>query len=153
MTELLTLTLAEFVDAVGQDQPVPGCGGAAAVALALGAACARKAFVISARRRGGDAALEAAAERCRVISQAAVEDVQRDADEFRALLKAGPSDPEPLMALETDGELYLALAAELRALIGRHADEIDHRMSGDAVAALALTEAFEQIQAHNLAEL
>jgi hypothetical protein len=153
MTQLIALTLAEFVDAVGQDQPVPGCGGAAAVALALGAACARKAFIISARRRGGDGALEAAADRCRVISRAAVQDVQRDADAFRALLKAGPSDPEPLMALQTDGQVYLALAAELRALLGRHSGEIDHRLSGDAVAALALTEAFEQIQSHNLSQL
>jgi D-arabinose 1-dehydrogenase-like Zn-dependent alcohol dehydrogenase len=153
MTQLLALTLAEFVDAVGQDQPVPGCGGAGAVALALGAACARKAFVISARRRGGDSALEAAAERCRVISEAAVQDVQRDADEFRALLKAGPADQAPLFTLETDGQVYLALAAELRVLLERHADEIDHRLSGDAVAALTLTQSFERIQSHNLAEL
>jgi formiminotetrahydrofolate cyclodeaminase len=153
MTQLLALTLAEFVDAVGQDRPVPGCGGAAAVALALGAACARKALIISARSHGGDAALEAAAERCRVIAEAAVQDVQRDADEFRALLKAAPADKAPLFALETDGQVYLALAAELRALLERNADKIDPRLSGDAVAALALTEAFEQIQAHNLAEL
>jgi formiminotetrahydrofolate cyclodeaminase len=153
MTQLLALTLAEFVDAVGRDQPVPGCGGAAAVALALGAACARKAFIISARKRGGDPALEAAAERCRVISQEAVQDVQRDADEFRALLKAGPADEAALFALRTDGQLYLALAAELRGLMERHADQIHPELAGDAVAAVALTEAFERIQSHNLSEL
>jgi len=153
MTPLLALNLAEFVDAVGQDQPVPGCGGAAAVSLALAAACARKALLISARKRGGDAALEAAAERCQVISKAAVEDVQRDADEFRALLKAGPADQAPLVALETDGQAYLALAAELRGLLERHADKIHPELVGDAVAALALAGAFERIQSHNLAAL
>ena len=82
-----------------------------------------------------------------------MQDVQRDADEFRALLKSGPADNTALFALRTDGQIYLALAAELRALLQQHGERIHPDMAGDAVAALALAEAFERIQSHNLAEL
>ena len=61
MPSLSELTLSRFVEAVSEDRPSPGCGGAAAVSLALAAACAGKAFRISARRLGGEAELEAAA--------------------------------------------------------------------------------------------
>lgn len=153
MTSFSDLTVAQFVEAVGQDRPAPGCGGAAAVTLAMAAACARKAFVISARHRGGDAELQAAAERCRGLSEAAVKAVQRDADNFQALLKAPPGAAEPALVLEGDGEVLMALAAELRALVARHADAIVKELAGDADAALALAGAFERIETRNLRDL
>jgi len=151
---LSDLTLARFVEAVGEDRPSPGCGGAAAVALALAAACARKAFTISARHHGHDPELSAAAERCRVLSEAALVGVQRDAANFEALLKAPREDPEapngPALALEGDAQVLIALADELRALVARHAPAIDAHLAGDAAAALALAAAFERIQTRNL---
>ena len=153
MRSLSELTLAGFVDAVGQDRPSPGCGGAAAVSLALGAACARKAFAISARHQGGEAELEAAAERCRILSEAAIVGVQRDAVNFEALLKGPRGTDQPALALEGDAQVLIALATELRALVERHADAIDARLAGDAAAALALADAFEQIQTRNLMEI
>jgi formiminotetrahydrofolate cyclodeaminase len=149
MTSLSELSLARFVQAVGEDRPSPGCGGAAAVSLALAAACARKAFGISARRHGGEAELEAAAERCRVLSEAAIVGVQRDAANFETLLKTHGAD-EPALALEGDAQVLIAMAAELRALVERHAHAIDAHLVGDAAAALALTEAFERIETRNL---
>jgi hypothetical protein len=153
MVSLSDLTLDQFVDAVGQDRPAPGCGGAAAVSLALGAACARKALVISARRKGGAPRLIEAAERCRVISVAAMAEVQRDADNFQALLRERPRTQRPALVLEGDAEVLLALAAELRVLLGRHASAIHRDLAADAAAALALAEAFERIQSLNLAGL
>jgi len=153
MTTLPELTLARFVEAVGEDRPAPGCGGAAAVSLALAAACARKAFTISARRHGGQAELEAAAERCRVLSQAAILGVQRDANHFEAFLKAHGRDDEPARALEGDAQVLIALAAEIRALIARHGHAVDAHLAGDAAAALALADAFEQIQTRNLLDV
>lgn len=153
MTSLPELTLARFVEAVGEDRPSPGCGGAAAVALALAASCARKAFIISARRHGGHAELEAAADRCRVLSQAAIVGVQRDASNFEALLKAHGEEQEPALALEGDAQVLIALAAEIRALVERHGHAVDAHLAGDAMAALALTNAFERIQTHNLLDV
>jgi formiminotetrahydrofolate cyclodeaminase len=144
------LTLAQFVDAIGQDRPAPGCGGAAALALAMAAACARKAFVISARRRGGDAELQAAGERCRVLSEAAVTGVQRDGENFKALLKAPHGADGPAQALEGDAEVLLSLAAELRAMVERHSQAVVADLAGDLAAALALTDAFERIETGNL---
>jgi hypothetical protein len=152
MPSLSELTLSRFVEAVSEDRPSPGCGGAAAVSLALAAACAGKAFRISARRLGGEAELEAAAERCRVLSEAALVGVQRDAANFEALLKAPRGVDEPALALEGDGQVLIALATELRALVERLAPAIDHSLAGDADAALALADAFERIQTRNLLE-
>src|ERR1700748_2422503 len=146
MASFADLTVAQFVEAVGQDHPAPGCGGAGAASLAMAAACARKAFVISARHRGGDADLQAAAERCRILSEAAVKAVQRDADNFQALLKAPPGADGPALALEGDSEALLAMAAELRDLVARHAHAIAKGMAGDAEAAPALADAFERIE-------
>ena len=58
-----------------------------------------------------------------------------------------------MLTLEGDAEVLVALASELQALLGRHAVAIDTDLAADAAAALALTEAFEQIQTRNLADL
>lgn len=153
MTSLSDFTLSGFIAAVAADQPSPGCGGAAAVGLALAAACACKAFRVSARRQGGAAALEGAAERCAILWEAALAGAQRDAINFEAMLKAGPQDCEPKQTLEGDGQVLLAMASELRDLVERHGEAIDQPLFADAEASLALIEAFERIQARNLAAL
>ena len=153
MTGLSDQSLAAFVEAIAADRPAPGCGAAAAVSLAMAAACAAKAFAISARHVGGDPELAAAAERAGRISRAALDEADRDAADFAALLHAGPGDPAPERALKADGEDLLALAATLGDLVRRHEARIDPRMRGDALAALAMAATAETIERHNLAEL
>jgi hypothetical protein len=153
MQPLSELSLAKFVEAVGEDHPSPGCGGAAAVSLALAAACARKAFAISARHRPEAMELQAAAERCRVLSEAALMGVQRDAANFEAFLKAHHQLQEPALTLEGDAQVLIALSTELRALVERHAHAIAPHLAGDAAAALALADAFERIETRNLLDI
>ena len=153
MDVLSDQTLGAFVEAIGADRPAPGAGAAAAVSLALAAACARKAFVISARHRQGDAALTRAAERAGQIGRAALDEAQRDAADFTALLRSSPGDPGPALALEADGEALLALATELCALVEHHRGAVIATMQGDVVAAVALSDAAAQVERHNLAEM
>ena len=80
------LTLIDFISNLGSVAPIPGAGAAGAVALSLGAACAAKAFAISARHTG-ERALNDAAERARRIASIALVGAQRDATDFRAWLK------------------------------------------------------------------
>jgi hypothetical protein len=153
MPQLADLTVAEFVEAVGKDQPAPGCGGAAALGLALAAACARKVLAISARRHGGVASLAEAAERCRIIAEAALQGAQRDADNFRALLAAAGREDGPASRLEGDAQVLIGLAAELRQMLEDYADGIAPNVEADAAAALTLIEAFERIEMRNVLEL
>jgi hypothetical protein len=152
VAELADMTLAAFVVAMGEDRPAPGAGSAAGAALAMGAACAAKAFRISARHTG-DEALALAAGRAEALALAALADGQRDIEDFTALLHAPHGDPIPARALHADGEALLATAADLRALVEAHRRAVVETMAGDIVAALALAQAAERVQRRNLAEL
>ncbi len=152
MTLLCDQPLGAMVDAMAADRPAPGAGSAAAVCLAMAAACAAKAFRISARHAGDAPALCAAGDRAAALARDALADGQRDIDDFTALLHA-PGDPAPERALQADGEALLALAAELRALVETHRTAVIPTLAGDMVAALALGGAAERVARRNLAEL
>jgi hypothetical protein len=141
-------TLADFIGAIGADQPTPGCGSAGALALALAAACARKSMIISARHRDGDPTLAAAADRCAAISEAALYGVALDAEHFAAFIHSH-GDGKPVRDLRA----LLAEAVELRRLLSAHQEVIDRSLAADAAAALALTTAFEEIVRRNMVEL
>jgi len=145
-------TLADFIGAIGADQPTPGCGSAGALALALAAACARKSMIISARHRDGDPTLAAAADRCAAISEAALYGVALDAEHFAAFIHSHGGG-KPVRDLRADADALLAEAVELRRLLSAHQEVIDRSLAADAAAALALTTAFEEIVRRNMVEL
>ncbi|HTI67312.1 MAG TPA: cyclodeaminase/cyclohydrolase family protein [Caulobacteraceae bacterium] len=153
MTVISSQSLADFIDAVAADRPAPGAGAAAAVCLALAAGCAAKALRISARHRGGDDALAAAADRVQALARAALDGADRDAADFTALLHAHPGDHDPERALQADGQALLALATEMRRLVHRHQSAVIATLAGDLDAAVALSHAAEQVQRRNLAEM
>ena len=142
------LDLTALIGAMAADAPAPGAGAAGDVALALGAACAAKAFAISARHKAYEAALAQAAVRARAIAEVALQGAGWDAEAFAELLHgSGPG------ALRRDGTVLLAQAAALRALVEAHRPAVIPAMAGDLTAALALAAAFETIERRNLAEL
>lgn len=147
MAGLADMTLATFIAATGEDRPALGAGSTAGAALAMGAACAAKAFRISARHRA-DAALAAAADKADGLARDALTVAQKDADDFTAQLHGGSAGH----ALRADGEALLTLVQALRALVAAHHDAVIPSLAGDLSAALALADAAQRIQRRNLAE-
>jgi hypothetical protein len=144
------LTLVDFVSGLSSTASTPGAGAAGALALALGAACAAKAFAISARHTA-DKALEASAERARTIAALALEGAQRDAADFRAWLKV--HDCEAGARLQADAGILFVLADELEALIAEGRLRTIPSLCADLDAALTLLRAGADIEKRNLADL
>lgn len=144
------LVLVDFISGLGSTAQTPGAGAAGAVALALGAGCAAKAFGISARHTKDDA-LDTAAERARAIASLALEGAQRDASDFRAWLKTHDRAADD--ALEADAGILFALASELEALITRGRPRVIPSLSADLDAALNLLRVCIDIERRNLADL
>jgi len=142
------ITLNEFISRLGSTDPVPGCGAAGAVALALGAACAAKALAISAAHTK-DALQANAAERARKIASVALEGAQRDAADFQRWLKT--HDPGAEAMLKADAHLLFALADELRQLIGAGRAHVIPSLIADLDAALDLASVCTAIEKRNLA--
>ena len=146
-----TQTAPALVEQIARDQPAPGCGAAAGVALSLGAACAAKAFIISARKRSDDPLLRTAASQAKAMADAALDLSQRDGEDFEALLRDDAAAAE--RALQTDARALLDLCGQLERLIGANRAGVEAAMEGDIEAAGALTEACRSIVRRNLSEL
>ena len=143
------LTLIDFVSGLGSVAPTPGAGAAGAVTLALGAACAAKAFAISARH-AQDPVLAEVADKAREIALLALAEADWDAEDYPAVLHR---EPGAEAALRRDGETALTLADALAVLIEAQASRVIPTLSGDLAAARALLAAFESIGRENLREL
>lgn len=146
-------TLTDFIAALGEDHPTPGCGSAGAMALALAAGCARKALLISARHRDGDSVLLEAAERCGAIGHIALAGVAADAEHFADFIQTQGRDAKAVRNLCSDADALLDAAAELTRLLAANAAVIDPALAADAGAAEALAEAARSIIRRNVAEL
>jgi hypothetical protein len=145
-----TQTLSLFVSELASTAVSPGSGAAAALALALAAGCAAKAFAIS-QRHNASAALREAADRARAIATVALEGAQRDADDFRAWLKAQTSSA--VRSLENDTHLLLEMASELEQLISEHRNDVIDPLISDLAAAADFVAAFKAIETRNWGEL
>lgn len=145
--------LSQLVDAIAADRPSPGCGVAAASALALGASCAAKAFAISARRRGGDSELEAACAEALDIARDALMGGQQDCEAFPRLLEGGSDDAESVRDLRLVGRRLSQACADLTVLIEEFGATPAPDLQGDLAAAHDLLKACERITARNLAAL
>jgi formiminotetrahydrofolate cyclodeaminase len=153
MSEVSRLDLETFIRALGEDSPAPGAGAAGGVALGMAAACAAKAFAISARRLNNQPQLSQAAEKARGIALMALGAADWDAQDYTALLKAGTDRLAAKQTLERDGEAQLGLAAALDALLKAEGGRVIPMLDGDLAAARALLAAFDIIGRGNLRDL
>ncbi len=142
-------TVRGLVEATASDQPAPGCGAAGAVTLSLAAACAAKAFAISARHKSG-ADLPGAANAARTLASSALEHAQQDSDGFRRWLHG---EDQALPELRSAGSGLLKEAQALIRLIDAHAAVVIPDLQADLMAARRLLEAAAAIQADNLSAL
>ena len=166
LEDLPSWPVRHLVDAIGSTDHAPGGGAAGAVAIALAAACARKAILITLKRRPGDAELEAKGVRLGLIADAALESAAGDAVAFAALIAAyqQPHDSEPAAAARKAairaraastaqvGVDLKALAIETRSILNAIEGVISPVMANDISAAVALVAAGEQIQDDNIRE-
>jgi formiminotetrahydrofolate cyclodeaminase len=152
VAEVSGLDLKSFIRALGEDTPAPGAGAAGGVALGMAAACAAKAFAISARRLDGDAELSQAAEKAREIALMALGGADWDAQDYPALLKAD-NKAAAKQTLEQDGEAQLFLGKALEALLQSEEERVIPMLDGDLAAARALLAAFRTIGRGNLRDL
>jgi formiminotetrahydrofolate cyclodeaminase len=82
------LTVEALIESIASRRISPGAGSAAAVVLALGAACARKAALVSLKHRPDDERLQQAARTCESIACEALSGAEEDAREFERLMRS-----------------------------------------------------------------
>lgn len=156
MTELLSLTVSEFLDAVAAHTPAPGGGGVAAVATAMAAG-----LTAMAARFAGDQELVDRAEDLRRQAQPLAD---ADAAAYGSYLAATrlPREPDPERRREavrralseaTDVPLRIAeIAAETAEIAAGLASSGNPNLRGDAAAAAALGSAAATTSAILVAE-
>jgi|GEM_PF-3169944 formiminotetrahydrofolate cyclodeaminase len=165
MQRIRELTVADFCEQVASTEPAPGGGAAGAAALALGVACARKAFAVT-LRRAPDRELTAADLRLAEIAREALDAGDRDARWFAELMAAfkAPKDT-PSRARDRAaeikacagelvhvGETLIALGQEVAETVERLRPRLAKALANDVAACLSLAEANRSIQADNVAE-
>ncbi|HVF16637.1 MAG TPA: cyclodeaminase/cyclohydrolase family protein [Steroidobacteraceae bacterium] len=142
--------LGAVIEAIASDDVAPGAGSAAAVGLALAAACAGKAVAITLKHRNEDAVLARAQKELAAIAHRALHGADEDAARFREFMHEKDASAVQDL-LETSTRLQ-QLGLELLAVLERIADCVDAVVSSDIAAARALCTAFGEIQSENLAE-
>jgi hypothetical protein len=142
--------LRAVIEAIASADVAPGAGSAAAVGLALAAACAGKAVAITLKRRPDDAVLARAQNELAGIAHRALRGADEDAARFREFVhEKSASSAHSLVHL---GQRLQALGAELLAVLDRLDGCIDSAVVSDIAAARALGAAFGAIQSENLEE-
>ena len=144
------LHVDELLDLIGSNSISPGAGVAGAVALALAAACARKAVTISLKHHPDSAEFLAARANLKLIASIALDDGERDSEAFFAFLhdKSQPA----VNRLICEAEQFAELLAMFTATIDGIDSKIQANMAGDLFAARALAAAARQIEEHNKSE-
>ena len=160
-------TLHEFLDALASEQPAPGGGGAAALAVALGAALvAMTARLTVGRRKFADveASMRRTAERADQLRAEALGLVQADADAYGEVMQAfgmpranqadkaarGAALSESAVAASRVPLRVGSLAAELIELAGRTVETGNPNVISDAGAGAALARAAIRICEMNI---
>jgi formiminotetrahydrofolate cyclodeaminase len=142
--------LGIVIGAIASDDVAPGAGSAAAVGLALAAACAGKAVAISRKHQTEDTELARAQDVLAQIAQRALCGADEDASRFRAFIREqdAPSAENLLESTRGLRQLGVELLEVLEGLTGH----IHASVCGDITAARALCRAFIEIQSENLSE-
>ena len=166
LEDLPSWPVRRLVDSIGSTAHAPGDGAAGGVVIALAAACARKAILITLTHGPDEADLGPKAERLGRIAEAALGGATGDALAFAALIAAYqlPKDSAAAAAereaairdraTETAqvGADLRALAIEVRSIAEAARPAISPIMANDITAAIVLARAGEQIQADNIRE-
>lgn len=142
--------LGELIAEIASDDVAPGAGSAAAIGLALAAACAGKAVAISLKHRPSDAVLAHAKQTLNAIAHRALSGADDDAKQFREFMAT--KQDEAARRLVESGTQLQQVGAALRDVLDAIEPSIDAPVSGDLHAARALCAAFSTIQDTNLAE-
>jgi hypothetical protein len=142
--------IEDLIEAIGGRRVAPGAGAAGAVTLALAAACTAKAVAISLGHQPDDAVLRRSQATLESIARFALAGADRDADTFAAFIKEHTSGA--IAQVIQVGDRLGRLIDVLSDVIENAAPHIESNMTGDLVAARALTEAARKIQAANTTE-
>jgi formiminotetrahydrofolate cyclodeaminase len=138
-----------LIESIASRRIAPGAGSAAAVVLALGAACAQKAAGISLKHRPDDERLQQAARACEDIAREALSGADEDAREFERLLRSQDKAAAAAQLLELGRRLerraveLLRLAATMRPLVIKP-------VIADLDACEAFARAAKQVEVRNL---
>lgn len=158
-------TIREFLSGLRSTNPTPGGGAAGALAIALAAACAHKAVIIS-QRRNSDAVLTKAADELKIIESEACDSADGDALAFGNLMAAFRL-PKSTEEENRQRQLAIRNTAEAAAQIGKKIIEladgtasiiagvealISKSIINDLHAAAALLEAGRKVQLDNVRE-
>ena len=150
MSDASAESIQSFLRHLSGDSGAPGAGAAGAVALALGAGCARKAAVLSAKRAPDDPVLRQAAEELERCMERALELGAEDGRCLDAHLAERSS--ETTEAIELCGQALLALATRIDGQVTALQGRVSAALAADLVAATALVAAARVVQNRNLDE-
>jgi formiminotetrahydrofolate cyclodeaminase len=137
-------TLGDLLAALASDHISPGSGTAAAAAMALGAACAAKALVISRKHRAADQNALAAQTRLTDIIGRSLQRADTDSTCFEAFIRH--KNQQTAGALISADQATQALARELADVLDDIEPSVHPVVSGDILAARALLDAATRIQ-------
>lgn len=153
MTQISTrhYGLEAFLRDLSSEDRLPGSGAAGAVALALAAACAAKAAAISLKHAPENEQLQQARAKLLAYVDAAIEGSDEDIERFARFLRVR-TEAAARSVMAADLRL-LALIDELTESLAGLDDQVRRNVSGDLVAARALTQAARTIETENIGEL
>jgi hypothetical protein len=140
-----------FVARLAGDNVAPGSGAAGALAIALAAACASKAILITAKHGGLDPALAGALAPIAQLREAALSGADEDAHDFQSFLRE-PNGAAAGELRQTDQSL-VGLCQSLSDIIDRIGGKTHDVVRGDIKAARALLAAASDIHRSNKAAL
>jgi formiminotetrahydrofolate cyclodeaminase len=138
-----------LIESIASRRISPGAGSAAAVVLALGAACARKAALVSLKHRPDDERLQQAARTCESIAREALSGAEEDAREFERLMRSQDKAAAASQLLEL-GHRLLRRAEELLRLGASMRPLVIEPVIADLDACEAFARAAKQIEVRNL---
>ena len=164
LKDLPSWPIDQIVACIGSTDAAPGGGAACGVVVALAAACALKAVVMTLKHRPDDAALTAAAARLHEIAADALKGAADDALIFGQVIaayhlpkdSAGEIDARHAAVRRSAAEAVevgkglKALAIELKAIMEDLQHGIAANMVSDVRTALALASAAELIEADTI---
>lgn len=159
MSSIADEPIGTFLSHIASIEPSPGAGAASGVALAIAAALARKAVLMTLKHRE-DAGLSRADARLSAIGEAALALADEDAARFAAMLSAKQEGPVEADRAEAEAEGLEDLASRMLALCDEIAEIvqdarllINANMMNDLTAALSLSTSAAAIQRANASEL
>ncbi|MEJ1963176.1 MAG: cyclodeaminase/cyclohydrolase family protein [Gammaproteobacteria bacterium] len=143
--------LADFLRELSSENGRAGSGAAGGIALALAAACAAKAAAITLKHAPANSRLHEARGQLLAHIDSAIEGSDDDTERFAQYLHH--RSLQAAQNVISADERLLSLVDELAAVLEALDPQIRQNVTGDLVAARALSTAARAIQVENIAEL